>query len=131
MGSNIAKTFNLLRAKPFENLIREGMYRFHPFPQMSGSWISGFTMDLWIHDGLLDSRWVLGYKVVYILGRSEGRAKRSLELLVEYALQIFSYAEVGSLLCHERRARLLHTPHFVFHTRSSTTRDNIYSTFTN
>ena len=45
-------------------------------------------MDFWIHDGFLDSWWVLGFKV---LARSEGRAKRGPELLVPHISNMSSW----------------------------------------
>ena len=56
MRAQVPETFDLSYAKPFENLLREGMYQFHTFPKKSGRWISRFTMGSWIHDGFLELR---------------------------------------------------------------------------
>ena len=56
---------------------------------LDSRWVLGCTMGSWIHDGFLDSRWILGFKEVQILGRSEGRAKRGPELLVLYNLATY------------------------------------------
>ena len=34
------ETFDLLQARPFENLVREGVYGFHLFPKI-------FKVDIW------------------------------------------------------------------------------------
>ena len=50
--AKITDFFYLLCPKPFENLVREGLYGSHLFPKMCN--IYGFTMDFWIGIRFLD-----------------------------------------------------------------------------
>ena len=50
---------------PFEDLVRDGEYRFHPltkkiavFGFLHSRWFPEFTLCFRIHDGFLDSRWI-------------------------------------------------------------------------
>ena len=47
---------------------------------LDSRWVLGFTIGSWIHDRFLDSGLVLGFKV-QIMGRNEGRLKCGPELL--------------------------------------------------